>query len=88
MNNPYDSFDASHVGFDPYQEPRLPLGIWNLSALAAPRNGGSTFGRPDAGQAATPAEQGLEIENEPAWNPPKFEEPRTFPKGWDVSSLK
>jgi hypothetical protein len=88
MNSNYDFFYASHAGFDPYQEPRLPLGDWNLSALAAPRNGGSTFGLPDAGDVLLEAEQRPEMDDQPTWNPPKFEEPRTFPKGWDVSALK
>jgi len=88
MNSSYDPFSASHAGFDPHQEPRLPLGSWNLSAMAAPRNGGATFGRPDAGQTLSDAEHKPEVEQQPLWNPPKFEEPRTFPKGWDVSSLK
>ena len=50
MNSNNSPFDVSHTGFDPHQEPRLPFGNWNLSALAAPRNGGSTFGLPDTGQ--------------------------------------
>jgi hypothetical protein len=88
MNKNYDPFNVSHAGFDPHQEPRLPLGNWNLSALAAHRNGGSTFGLPDAGEVLPEVEQNPEMENQPPWDPPKFEEPRTFPKGWDVSSLK
>jgi hypothetical protein len=87
MNSNYNPFDVSHTGFDPHQEPRLPFGDWNLSALAA-RHGGSTFGLPDVGQALPEVEQDPETDSQLSWDPPKFEEPRTFPKGWDVSSLK
>jgi hypothetical protein len=83
MNNPYDPADSF---FDPYAEPRLPMGRWNMSALSSPRNGGSVVVNPGSEQARSTSDTEQTGDTQ-TWNLPKFEEPRTMPKGWDLSSL-
>ena len=83
MKNPYDPTDSF---FDPFAEPRLPMGRWNLSTLSLPRNGGSMVFNPDSEQTLSTSDTEQTGETQ-TWHLPKFEEPRTMPKGWDLSSL-
>jgi len=84
MNNLYDSFNASHMYFDPHNDPRLPLEGWHLPAALASRG----YAAPAGGAVDSDSRDAPDPRSEAAWNPPKFEEPRTIPGGWDVSSLK
>ena len=88
MNNLFDSFNASHMYFDPHNEPRLPLGDWNSLAALALRGADPAYSAPAGGPVASDSREMPASGSEAAWNPPKFEEPRTIPGGWDVSSLK
>ena len=81
MDKQYDSFKANHMYFDPHNEPRLPLGDWNLPSALAP--GDAPAGGPVASDS-----RNAPASSDAAWDPPKFDEPRTIPGGWDVSSLR
>ena len=84
MKDQSDSLNASNKYFDPHNEPRLPLGDWHLPAAPAARSGDSAYSEPGASDSRELPASGSDA----AWDPPKFDEPRTIPGGWDLSALK